>query len=239
MNKWRRTITICTVVAFLGGCASLLTPVNMKLLNLAFLFAFGGAWVGTLVLTWPMKRVRFSLLALLLVLLLPFMLPGRTIDARTVREAYLIRMNGFEGTTYYWGGENSFGIDCSGLPRRAIRDALFWYGVRNANGRACRMYLEHWWFDASAKALGEGYRDYTIPLGISGVIEEMEYAGLEPGDLAVTESGVHVLAYAGGGKWIQADPGFDSVITLDGRNDYNGWFDVPVTIHRWNVLTEE
>ena len=106
----------------------------------------------------------------------------------------------------YWGGESSRGIDCSGLPRRALRDALLAYGIRNLNGRAFRGYVEQWWFDASARALGEGYRDYTSPLGATGTIQEMDYGGLVPGDLAVTTSGVHILAYEATGSGSRLTP---------------------------------
>ena len=88
-----------------------------------------------------------------------------------------------------------------------MRDALLAYGVRHGNGRAIREWVGQWWFDASARALAEGYRGYTVPVGMGGTIREMDYGKLRPGDLAVTVSGVHILAYAGGGRWIQADAG--------------------------------
>lgn len=164
------------------------------------------------------------------------MLPGGKIDAVELRQDYVQRLAGFESVKYYWGGENFHGIDCSGLPRRALRDSLLAYGIRHFSGRAFRSYLEQWWFDASAKALGEGYRDYTSPIGVTGTIREMNYEGLVPGDLAVTTSGVHILAYAGDGQWIQADPGIGEVATLSGRTDDNPWFLEPVTTHRWQIL---
>ncbi len=164
------------------------------------------------------------------------MLPGGKIDGEELREDYVKRMSGFEGTEYFWGGESSRGIDCSGLPRRALRDALLSYGFRHANGAAFRLYFEQWWFDASAKALGEGYRDYTKPVGVSGDIEAMSYEGLLPGDFAVTDNGVHVIAYAGGDDWIQADPGAGAVVTLDGRKDENAWFATPVKVFRWSLF---
>ncbi len=49
--------------------------------------------------------------------------------------------------------------------------------------------------------------------------------------LPSTTNGVHVLAYLGNGKWIQADPGIGAVATLVGRTDDNGWFRAPVTVH--------
>jgi cell wall-associated NlpC family hydrolase len=114
---------------------------------------------------------------------------------------------------------------------------LFAYGVKNFNSRALRSSVEQWYFDTSAKALGEAYRDFTIPVGITGTIEKMDYSQLALGDLAVTDDGVHVLAYVGDGKWIQAEPAVGKVVTLDGRKDANGWFSVPVTTHRWKLLT--
>ena len=178
------------------------------------------------------------MLILPLLAAIPFILPEGKIDSNELRQDYVRRMTDFAGTKYFWGGESSRGIDCSGLPRRALRDALLAYGVRHFNGGAFRAYLEQWWFDASAQALGEGYRDYTSPLGITGTIHEMDYRDLAPGDLAVTTRGVHVLAYAGDGRWIQADPGFGAVVTLDGRTGDNKWFLVPVTTHRWRLLAQ-
>lgn len=215
-----------------------LNPVNSKILKLAFLGCIAAAWVGFTILTWKRKPVKVAALFLPLLAAVPFILPGGDIDARELRQDYVRRMSEFEGTKYHWGGESSRGIDCSGLPRRAVRDALLAYGFRHFNGRAFRGYIEHWWFDASAKALGEGYRDYTSPVGMKGTIQEMDYEGLVLGDLAVTTSGVHILAFTGDGKWIQADPGIGAVTTLDGRTADNGWFRTPVTIHRWQLLTQ-
>lgn len=197
-----------------------------------------GAWVGITILLWRRKALRAGILMLPLLAVAPFMLPGNEIETEVLRQDYVRRLAEFEGTGYYWGGENSRGIDCSGLPRRAFRDALLAYGIRHLNGPAFRGYIEHWWFDASAKALGEGYRNYTIPLGVTGTIQEMDYDPLLPGDLAVTTNGIHILAYAGDGQWIQADPGIGAVATLDGRTDDNGWFRTPVTTHRWQKLAQ-
>jgi len=121
-------------------------------------------------------------------------------------------------------------------PRRALREALFAYGIRHLNGRAFRSLMEQKWHDASAKALGEGYRDYTLPVGISGTIHEMDYQLLEPGDLAVTTNGLHVLVYLGNGLWTQADPEKGRVHSAHGRSETSFWFKTPVSIHRWNHL---
>jgi len=234
----RSLILILTLGAIAGIFVIPLNPVNSKILKLAFLGCAVGAWVGFTILAWKRKPLRVVALILPFVVATPFILPGGDIDPEEVRQDYVQRMNEFEGTKYLWGGESSRGIDCSGLPRRAFRDALLAYGIKHFNGRANRAYIEQWWFDASAKALSEGYRNYTSPIGTNGTIQEMDYASLVPGDLAVTTSGVHILAYAGDGHWIQADPGIGAVATLDGRTDDNGWFDTPVTTHRWQLLAQ-
>jgi len=235
---WKRPIQICTLGAIAGIFVIPFNPVNSMILRLAFLGCVVGAWIGYTILTWKRRPLRVTALILPLLAAIPFILPGGKIDANELRQDYVRRMAKFEGTKYFWGGESSRGIDCSGLPRRALRDALLAYGVQHFNGLAFRDYVEQWWFDASAKALSEGYRDYTSPVGITGTIQKMDYSGLAPGDLAVTTSGVHVLAYAGGGRWIQADPGVGAVVTLDGRTGDSGWFLTPVTLHRWQILVQ-
>ena len=213
-----------------------LHPVLNNMHRVAFLAAILGAWLGSLLLAWKHKLLRFAHLAISLLLAIPLALPGRAIAANDLRAEYVARMTQLVDTRYVWGGESSRGIDCSGLPRKALRDALVWRGLRQLDGGMLRMAVEQWCYDASAKALGQGYRNYTVPLLPHGTIRQMDYASLMPGDLAVTTSGVHILAYLGDEKWIQADPGIGAVAILNGRNDKNRWFDVPVTTHRWSVL---
>lgn len=234
-DMWKRLVMILTLGTFVGIFLVPFNPVNSKILKLAFLGCMVGAWAGFMILAWKHKALRGVALMVPFLALVPFVLPSRDIDPEELRLDYVRRMNDFEGTKYFWGGESSRGIDCSGLPRRAWRDALMAYGIKHGNGRAFRAWVEQWWFDASAKALGEGYRNYTSPLGTSGTIEKMDYGSLVPGDLAVTADGVHILAYAGDGLWIQADPGIGAVAILNGRTDDNSWFSTPVTTHRWQV----
>ena len=228
------------LVLLVGGLAGLivigLNPVNATMYRLGLIASMSGVWFGALVLFWRYKGCRIFFLSLPVLLALPFVLPARTMDQSELRGSYVKHMQDFEGTTYHWGGESARGIDCSGLPRRAYRDALLQYGFTHADGGAFRMWLEQWWFDTSAEALGQGYRGFTISLSHGGLIKKMSYDGLMPGDLAVTDSGVHTLVYIGNGQWIQADPGIGSVATLDGRKDDNPWFSQPVSMHRWAVL---
>jgi len=232
----RRRLVFLSIGAWIGSLVLGLYPVGSGMLRLALLAALGGAWLGSLILAWKKKPVRIALLVLPILFAVPFLLPARPLDQDELRRDYLRRMVGFEGTRYHWGGEGSLGIDCSGLPRRALRQSLLSYGIRHADGGALRMVLEQWWFDASARALSEGYRDYTVPLATFGTIEKMDYADLAPGDLAVTTDRRHVLAYAGGDRWIQADPGIGFVGTMHGRTAKNPWFQREVTLHRWSIF---
>ena len=65
----------------------------------------------------------------------------------------------------------------------------------------------------------------------------MEESLLIPGDLAVTEDGVHVLAYLGGSEWIEADPQLNGVVRLSAPSE-NPWFGVEVRVVRWRVLND-
>jgi len=179
-----------------------------------------------------MRRV-FLLVPLLGIV--PFLLPGKPVDADALRNDYVQRMRGYLGTRYVWGGETSLGIDCSGLPRRALRDALWAEGLHHLNGTAFRMWLEQWWFDSSARAMGRGYRGRTKSLGVTGPLWSLVSQNLQPGDLAIRGDGVHVVAYLGDHQWIEADPGRGKVrswipVAADGP-----WYE-PMTLHRWVLL---
>jgi cell wall-associated NlpC family hydrolase len=69
------------------------------------------------------------------------------------------------------------------------------------------------------------------------VLREKLIETLLPGDLAITADGVHVMVYSGPGKWIQADPGENKVVTLDPGTSENGWFDSKIAMFRWSQLS--
>lgn len=231
-----RLLVLITAGSALVILVCTINPIGSAIYRLMLLFGVLVLWISVTLLARHQRTIRFLLLSTPLLILTPLLLPGDRIDPIELRDTYVRRMTQFEGTRYFWGGENSLGIDCSGLPRRALRDALLACGVRRLDGSAFREFLEQWWFDASASALSKGYRHFTAPLKTTGRIESMDYSELLPGDLAVTRSGVHVLAYLGNNKWIQADPGSECVVIADGRMDKNFWFTVPVTTYRWSVL---
>jgi hypothetical protein len=238
MNRFRRLILIRIWGAAAGLAMVLAYPVSSTLTKSLLLGLGAAVWLGCLLWGWRQRGVRWFLLALPCLAAVFLLLPARLVDRAVLRQCYTERLQSFEGTRYVWGGESRWGIDCSGLPRRAFRDALFWYGLRHADGGALRQSLEQWWFDTSARALGEGYRQFTVPAGPGFRISQMEDSALQPGDLAVTRSGIHVLVYVGAGQWIQADPSIGHVATLHGQHDNNSYFNTLVTPHRWRVLAE-
>jgi hypothetical protein len=231
-----RLIRICTLGALAGIAVFCLNPVNSSMMKIGFLASIAFAWAGMAFLLWKRRTLRRLLLILPLIPMVALILPGREIDGTELRADYLERMSSLEETRYVWGGESRRGIDCSGLPRKALRDALLAYGLRNGNGSAIRGYVEQWWYDASARALGEGYRGYTVALKMRGSLRDLDLRSLVPGDLAVTADGLHILAYIGDENWIQADPGLGRVATLNCRTSNNIWFSTPVTLHRWTIL---
>jgi len=234
----RRLLFILILGAFLGLFASQISPVQGKLMKLGFLGSLGIFCGGSVLLLWRVKLVPFLVLSILVLIAVLLVLPRKPVPVDQLRIDYVDRMLSFESTEYLWGGESRRGIDCSGLPRRALRDALLRYGLQHAHGGALRSYMEQWWFDASARALSDGYRGYTRSLETSGTIRSIDCDALNPGDLAITSNGVHVVVYAGEGKWIQAAPEVGKVITLDGRAEENEWFEAPVDLYRWSILSE-
>lgn len=189
-----------------------------------------------LLLFWDRKIWRITLLAVLVLCMVPFLLPGKPIPPHELSTLYVSALGRMEGIPYLWGGESHRGIDCSGLPRRALRDALLEIAIESGNPTALREWVRQWWYDTSAKALAENYRGFTRPLEVAGKLRELDFDALSAGDLAVTGDGRHVMVYFGAGKWIQADPGPWKVAIGNSHTDPNPWFDTYVTLHRWTLL---
>jgi hypothetical protein len=212
-------------------------PVHSRLLQ-------AGSFIGVILAAFGVlprlgRRVVLpvGLLATLGIGAIPLLMPGKPIDHERLRSEYVEGLRRFEGCRYVWGGESSLGIDCSGLPRRALRDALLSEGCSHANGDAFRMWLEQWWHDSSALAIREGYRGFTRPLGLSGPLWEMDQHELLPGDLAVRGDGRHVVVYLGDHWWIEADPHVGKVhkwksTAKDGRLYQE------MTLHRWMICDD-
>lgn len=233
MKKARRSWWVVLVI--LAVCL-LIYPINTFAVRLGLLFCISGAWLGAL---WVFRKIRPVAYGLIIAALLVcgFLLcPGRASDPRTLREAYLASLRSYEGVHYLWGGENDLGIDCSGLVRASLIKANFKQGLLTLNPRLVRFSISLWWHDCSAKALGEEYRGQTKHISSVRGINAMDETSIQPGDIAVTATGVHVLAYLGDNRWIEADPHAGKVIIVAIPAMNNPWFQEPVNIMRWTEL---
>lgn len=227
-------------LGFIAGLTGLIAmtvwPYHDGALRYGLPLSLMAAWSAGLSLVWRRKLPKMMLLVLPLILAMPFALPEKPLEPGKLHTCYISALRRLEGTPYLWGGESSCGIDCSGLPRRALRDALWEIGWETRNGAAFREWARQWWFDSSARALGGNYRGFTRPLGIVGKLRDLDPAHLAPGDLAVTSDGLHVIVFLGNGEWIQADPGPWKVAIGKPESDENPWFSSHVRMHRWMIL---
>lgn len=204
--------------------------------RLVTLFALAGLATLPVRLAWASRGARVVVLATPAVVLVALLLPARAADPEALRVAYLTELRTFAGVEYVWGGETHRGIDCSGLVRVALLHAMASEALRRVDPGLARRALELWWFDASASALGQGYRGWTRELGRSASLASLDARAVRPGDLAVTEDGLHVLAHLGDATWIQADP-LPMRVHLDAVTPgAGGWFSRPVVLVRWRWL---
>ena len=224
------------IAAVTGLVALVFWPYHDGVLRYGLPLSLLVVWVSGLAFLWRRKIARIVLLVRPFLAALPFLLPAKPLSLESLRDRYLASMRAMEGAAYVWGGERHGGVDCSGLPRLALREALWKEGWRTGNGAAFRDWAEQWWFDSSAKALGENHRDFTRPTGVRGKLRDLDFEVLAPGDLGVTVSGVHVMVYVGNGRWMHADPGSLKVTFSDPGTDQNPWFDSIVVMRRWSVL---
>jgi hypothetical protein len=216
-----------------------LYPIRNTFTRCGLVLALLGLWLGCLYFGRRKRAIRLSLLVISFFCAAFLVCPGRNYDPEQLRNAYIRSLRSFEGTRYIWGGENNFGIDCSGLVRAGLIKASFQQGLLTWNPKLMRFALSLWWHDSSAKALGEEYRQKTKRLFMVGSINELDQTKVLPGDIAVTKSGVHVLACLGAGEWIEADPHFSKVIIVEIPAVKNPWFQEPVHIMRWTILEEK
>ena len=204
-------------------------PVNSFLSRTVFLVAFLTFWVSPYIA--GVRNRKFIIghcLLTLIICFLPLILFKKPSEEK-FRELYIKNLRSFEGTSYFWGGENFIGIDCSGLPRKSLINSYFYTGQ-------LQKALSTWWYDSSAKALGENYRDYTKKIASFESLRKMDYTMLEAGDMAITANGVHVIVFLGDERWIQADPAQGKVTIENPHTTKSSWFDVKVNIVRWTSL---
>jgi len=210
-------------------------PVTFKTTRLILLISVVVLWLwGAFLLR--KRKVAMAVILTPGILLLGWLcLPGRPSDPDVIQRYYVECLRQYTGTYYLWGGENRLGIDCSGLVRRGLINANVKMGIQTKNPRLVRNAFILWWHDCSARALRDEYRGFTSRLFTAASINSIERGTIKPGDLAVTENGIHVLAYLGGNTWIEADPDAMRVIMVEVPSN-NPWFTMPVHLVRWSQL---
>lgn len=234
-SRFRKIGFAAWLLLVLGLLAVALYPIRFGSLRVCIVATIIALLALSLWLGWkarPMRIVCFALLALSAYF---FLAPGRRENTSALREEYVRALQKYEGVTYVWGGETARGIDCSGLVRRGFIDANRQRGLQTANPTLVRAAFYLWFFDASAKSLGEGDRNRTTFLFNAPSINSVQASRLRRGDIAVTQNGVHALAYLGDNTWIEADPKIWKVIRVRVPSE-NPWFKMPVKIMRWRQL---
>jgi hypothetical protein len=209
-----RLIFFLSSVAALG--LSIVVPYRNSLVRLMLLVLWGLTGFSLLMLLWPRKVLRILLLVFIALFAAFLLRPGHeTIDTAMLRERFLHRLESYDGVRYVYGGENHRGIDCSGLVRAAMVRSLVDEGLASVDPALFRSAFRLWWRDTNAIQLGKGAGGLTLPIGDGSPIEMRAAQNLRPGDLAVTTSGSHVLAYLDGERWIEADPDIARVNIVD------------------------
>lgn len=232
----RKMPRLLGVVFWFLFMAALLNPINSGMARLALLVTGGVFFLLSLSFVWHKKALRLSLLIPSAVVILFLLLPGRQVDPLRLQQAYPESLRQYEGIRYHWGGENKLGIDCSGLIRKAMIRTLAREGVFNLNPGPVRKALELWWYDTSAEAFGKEYRGLTRRLASYPATREIPEDRLKPGDVVVTQDGIHIMAFLGDGLWIEADPGEEKVIVVRAADTRNQWFYAPVHHLRQTLL---
>jgi len=214
-----------------------LVPQSYRIIRIFFVFSLPILWLFGVFIIRKRRVLAIALFAMGIAFLVFLCTPGSEPDKSKLREEYVQSLERYEGTRYIWGGENRLGIDCSGLVRNGFIDANVRVGILSLNPKPIRHAFELWWNDCSARALQDGYRQFTTPLFKAESINSITNSLLAPGDIAITPGGVHVLAYLGENRWIEADPEVMKTIIVLSSSD-NVWLKFPAHVRRWTQLMD-
>ena len=231
--RWLLWITSLTL-----WLAVWLFPISTGLTRLSGVILLCIVWSRAVALMWKHRAVRFALLGITGAAALFLLWPSgvSSVQSEELRTAYLRGMERYSGSHYFWGGESPKGIDCSGLMRGGMIDSLFFQGLQHFEPVLVRLSIDLWWHDCTANDFMNGYRGLTMPVLATPSLNALDHSRIRPGDMAVTANGLHILAYTGENRWIEADPNVGKVITLTAPTKDNVWLSEPVKIVRWRWL---
>jgi hypothetical protein len=195
--------------------------------------------IGAVFFSWKIRVLRWLLIALYGLAVLFLVWPShRPVDRSALRSDYCTALKSYLGCRYVWGGESYLGVDCSGLVQKGLVDALATRGFSTLDPALMRESLSLYWHRTAAKVIGEGYAGRTQMVTTCPSLNVLDYSHLQPGDLAVTSGGDHVMAYLGNLTWIAADPGVGTVTTFTIPEQKNAYFFTPMRILRWKILSD-
>ena len=194
---------------------------------------------GSLYYSGKVPVLRWLLVALYLGVALFLLLPlHKPVDRPALRIAYCHALKAYTGCRYVWGGEGYLGIDCSGLMRKGMEDALATRVWSTLNPALVRESVSLYWHDTSARVMGQGYAGRMRVVAACPSLNQLDYSLVAPGDMAVTQGGDHVMAYLGDKMWIAADPIAGRVTSFAIPEEKNPYFTTPMRIVRWRLLEE-
>lgn len=226
-------------ISFLGVIVSAIIlaviyfyPLSTFVTRSAFLFAIVLMLILLIFLAAYNKRVLYLAVGLVAVLIGSKLILQ---SSKPLSIVYADSLKKYSGTKYIWGGENSSGIDCSGLVRKSMVNALLIKSLADYDFSKMKLAVDIWWNDCTAKALQNGFRGYT--LRVEGVlsVNDADSSLLREGDMAVSLDGLHIMAYTGNKEWVEADPMMLEVIQKKTPSE-NVWFKIPMEIIRWEIL---
>jgi hypothetical protein len=215
----------------------LILPAGSGILRLGIVLGFIVLLSSGIYLFWRKIFLRWLFLSITTVILMIILIPGHKGNPKQLQDEYVHSLLQYENVKYIWGGENKMGIDCSGLVREGFINANLKVGVKTLNPKLIRRAFFIWWYDCSADALGNSYRQMTTLVLKFQSMNELDYNNIMPGDIIVAEKGFHTFAYIGNNTWIEADPGKGKTITVSSEKKAAEWKGVPIKVLRWSELS--
>lgn len=188
-------------IALFGLIVQIICPIRNTFIKLSMLVLIAISWACILYLSRPKSKFRYVFLGLSVFVIFFCCMPSRRINQGNLRQHNVRSLCRYESRPYMWGAENFFAVDCSGLIRQGFIDANILYGLKTFNGALVREAILLWWYDSSAKAMRDEYRGRTKRLVEAPCINQLDHSRILPGDFAVTQNGIHCLAYLGDGRW--------------------------------------
>ncbi len=230
---------LAAIATFLSAtlCFVILQPLHNTYLCLATILLIVCLIALVIIIFYKMKWFIITA-SCLLVLLTGIMINHSTIDKKLLSTLYVEQLHSFHQSPYVWGGESGLGVDCSGLPRKSMINALLLYALYRLNGGALFKAIDYWWHDASAYEMSLSYKERMVVFDDIFTVNKSSHVAVQPGDLAVTKNGTHVMVYLNAQQVIQAEPGAGQVI-IDEIPSRNAWLNQSVKLVRWSVLNDD